>query len=91
MSDKKIRKLFVNRSLPVEVAELIDEIHSDNELNRENLSKSGLVGKALQEYKNKKLDQINEQIKGILPDPDTAGQDAQTKKIKNERRNIHIW
>lgn len=63
MSDKKIRKLFVNRSLPVEVAELIDEIHSDNELNRENLSKSGLVGKALLEYKNKKLSLINEQIK----------------------------
>ena len=55
MSEKKIRKLFVNRSLPVEVAELIDEIHSDNELNRENLSKSGLVGKALLDYKNKKL------------------------------------
>ncbi len=70
MSDKKIRKLFVNRSLPVEVAELIDEIHSDNELNRENLSKSGLVGKALLEYKNKKLSLINEQIKSIQPDPD---------------------
>lgn len=55
MYDKKIRKLFVNRSLPVEVAELIDEIHSDNDLNNENLSKSGLVGKALLEYKNKKL------------------------------------
>ncbi len=70
MSDKKIRKLFVNRSLPVEVAELIDEIHSNNELNRENLSKSGLVGKALLEYKNKKLSLINEQIKTIQPDPD---------------------
>jgi hypothetical protein len=56
MSEKKIRKLFVNRSLPVEVAELIDEIHSDNELNRENLSKSGLVGKALLDYKNKKTE-----------------------------------
>ena len=91
MSEKKIRKLFVNRSLPVEVAELIDEIHSDNELNRENLSKSGLVGKALLEYKNKKLSQINEQIKGSLPDPETVEQSTQTKKIKNERRNIHIW
>ena len=91
MSEKKIRKLFVNRSLPVEVAELIDEIHSDNELNRENLSKSGLVGKALLEYKNKKLDLINEQIKSTLPDPETVEQSTQTKKIKNERRNIHIW
>ena len=91
MSEKKIRKLFVNRSLPVEVAELIDEIHSDNELNRENLSKSGLVGKALLEYKNKKLNQMNEQIKTIPSDPDTAVQNDQTKKIKNERRNIHIW
>ena len=91
MSEKKIRKLFVNRSLPVEVAELIDEIHSDNELNRENLSKSGLVGKALLEYKNKKLNLINEQIRTNLSDPDTAEQNAQTKKIKNERRNIHIW
>ncbi len=70
MSDKKIRKLIVNKSLPIEVAELIDEIHSDNELNRENLSKSGLVGKALLEYKNKKLSLINEQIKTIQPDPD---------------------
>ena len=70
MSDKKICKLIVNRSLPIEVAELIDEIHSDNELNRENLSKSGLVGKALLEYKNKKLSLINEQIKTIQPDPD---------------------
>ena len=70
MSDKKIRKLFVNRSLPVEVAELIDEIHSDNELNRENLSKSGLVGKALLEYKNKKLSLINQQIKNNKLDPD---------------------
>ena len=60
MADKKIRKLFVNRSLPVEVAELIDEIHSDNELNRENLSKSGSVGRALLEYKNKKLNKITE-------------------------------
>jgi len=91
MSEKKIRKLFVNRSLPVEVAELIDEIHSDNELNRENLSKSGLVGKALLEYKNKKLNQMNEQIKTVPSDPDTVGQNAQTKKIKNESRNIHIW
>lgn len=91
MSEKKIRKMFVNRSLPVEVAELIDEIHSDNELNRENLSKSGLVGKALLEYKNKKLSQMNEQIKGNLSDPDTVEQSAQTKKIKNERQNIHIW
>ena len=91
MSEKKIRKMFVNRSLPVEVAELIDEIHSDNELNRENLSKSGLVGKALLEYKNKKLSQMNEQIKGNLSHPDTVEQSAQTKKIKNERQNIHIW
>jgi len=91
MSEKKIRKMFVNRSVPVEVAELIDEIHSDNELNRENLSKSGLVGKALLEYKNKKLNQMNEQIKSNLSDPDTVEQTAQTKKIKNERRNIHIW
>lgn len=83
--------MFVNRSVPVEVAELIDEIHSDNELNRENLSKSGLVGKALLEYKNKKLNQMNEQIKSNLSDPDTVEQTAQTKKIKNERRNIHIW
>ena len=60
MSEKKIRKLFVNRSLPVEVAELIDEIYSDNELNNENLSKSGLVGKALLEYKNRKLNRISE-------------------------------
>jgi arsenate reductase-like glutaredoxin family protein len=91
MSEKKIRKMFVNRSLPVEVAELIDEIHSDNELNRENLSKSGLVGKALLEYKNKKLNQMNEQIKSNLSDPDTVEETAQIKKIKNERRNIHIW
>ena len=91
MSEKKIRKMFVNRSLPVEVAELIDEIHSDNELNRENLSKSGLVGKALLEYKNKKMSQINEQIKSNLSDPDTVEETAQIKKIKNERRNIHIW
>jgi len=70
MSDKKIRKLFVNRSLPVEVAELIDEIHSNIELNRENLSKSGLVGKALMEYKNKKLSLINEQIKSKQLNPD---------------------
>ena len=63
MSDKKIRKQFVNRSLPLEVAELIDEIHSDNELNNENLSKSGLVGKALLEYKNSKLNRLNEQYK----------------------------
>jgi len=70
MSDKKIRKLFVNRSLPVEVAELIDEIHSNIELNRENLSKSGLVGKALLEYKNKKLSLINEQIKSKQLNPD---------------------
>ena len=91
MSEKKIRKLFVNRSLPVEVAELIDEIHSDNELNRENLSKSGLVGKALLEYKNKKLGLINGQTKSILNDPDTVEETAQIKKIKHERRNIHIW
>ena len=70
MSDKKIRKLFVNKSLPVEVAELIDEIHSNIELNRENLSKSGLVGKALLEYKNKKLSLINEQIKSKQLNPD---------------------
>ena len=70
MSDKKIRKLFVNRSLPVEVAELIDEIHSNIELNRENLSKSGLVGKALMEYKNKKLSLINEQINSKQLNPD---------------------
>ena len=91
MSEKKIRKMFVNRSLPVEVAELIDEIHSDNELNRENLSKSGLVGKALLDYKNKKLGLINEQIKSTMPDPETADQTTETKKLKNERRNIHIW
>lgn len=76
MSEKKIRKLFVNRSLPVEVAELIDEIHSDNELNRENLSKSGLVGKALLDYKNKKLSLLNEQIKSNLLDPDEIKQIA---------------
>ena len=63
MSDKKIRKQFVNRSLSLEVAELIDEIHSDNELNNENLSKSGLVGRALLEYKNRKLNQLNELYK----------------------------
>lgn len=63
MSDKKIRKLFVNRSLPVEVAELIDEIHSDTQLNNEHLSKSGIVGKALSEYKNKKLNKFNELYK----------------------------
>ena len=63
MSDKKIRKFYVNRSLPLEVAELIDEIHSDNDLNRENLSKSGLVGRALLEYKNRKLNQLNELYK----------------------------
>jgi len=74
MSEKKIRKLFVNRSLPVEVAALIDEIHSDNELNKENLSKSGLVGKALLDYKNKKLSQINVRIKGNLLDPDAINQ-----------------
>ena len=91
MSEKKIRRMFVNRSMPVEVAELIDEIHSDNELNRENLSKSGLVGKALLEYKNKKLNQMNEQIKINLSDPDTAEQNAQSKKIKNENRYIHKW
>ena len=93
MSEKKIRKMFVNRSLPVEVAELIDEIHSDNELNRENLSKSGLVGKALLEYKNKKLNQMNEHNKNNLSDPDqdTVEETAQIKKNKNERRNIHIW
>ena len=61
MSDKKIRKFFVNRSLPLEVAELIDEIHSDNELNNENLSKSELVDKALSEYKHSKLKQCKEQ------------------------------
>ena len=76
MSDKKIRKLFVNRSLPVEVAELIDEIHSDLELNRENLSKSGLVGKALSEYKNKKMSQINDKFKSNLLNPDTIEQTA---------------
>ncbi len=91
MSERKIRKQFVNRSLPVEVAELIDEIHSDNNLNRENLSKSGLVGKALLEYKNKKLGLFNEQIKSAQSDPETVEQTTQTKKIKNERRNIHIW
>ena len=63
MSDKKIRKFYVNRSLPLEVAELIDEIHSDIELNRENLSKSGLVGRALLEYKNRKLNQVNDLYK----------------------------
>ena len=63
MPDKKIRKFYVNRSLPLEVAELIDEIHSDNDLNRENLSKSGLVGRALLEYKNRKLNQLNELYK----------------------------
>ena len=68
MSDKKIRKLFVNRSVPLEVAELIDEIYSDTELNRENLSKSGLVGKALLDYKNKKLSQINDRLKTNLPE-----------------------
>ena len=68
MSDKKIRKLFVNRSVPLEVAELIDEIYSDTELNRENLSKSGLVGKALLDYKNKKLSQINDRFKANLPE-----------------------
>ncbi len=76
MSDKKIRKLFVNRSLPVEVAELIDEIHSNNELNKENLSKSGLVGKALLDYKNKKLSLLNEQIKSNAADPDIVKQTA---------------
>ncbi len=76
MSDKKIRKLFVNRSLPVEVAELIDEIHSDNELNREHLSKSGLVGKALLEYKNKKLSQLNDKFKSNLLNTDTIKQIA---------------
>lgn len=76
MSDKKIRKLFVNRSLPVEVAELIDEIHSDIELNRENLSKSGLVGRALFEYKNKKLSQIDDKFKRNLLNPDTIKQTA---------------
>ena len=91
MSEKKIRKMFVNRSLPVEVAELIDEIHSDNELNRENLSKSGLVGKALLEYKNKKLSQMNEQMKSNLSIPDTVEETTQIKEIKNERQNIHIW
>ncbi|MBK7446195.1 MAG: hypothetical protein IPJ45_09255 [Ignavibacteria bacterium] len=45
------------------MAELIDEIHSDNELNNENLSKSGLVGKALLEYKHRKLNQLNELYK----------------------------
>lgn len=74
MSDKKIRKLFVNRSLPVEVAELIDEIHSDNELNRENLSKSGLVGKALLEYKNKKLSLVDEQRNSSVLNPDNLNQ-----------------
>jgi len=63
MAEKKIRKFYVNRSLPLEVAELIDEIHSDNDLNRENLSKSGLVGRALLEYKNRKLNQLNELYK----------------------------
>ena len=91
MSEKKIRKMFVNRSLPVEVAELIDEIHSDNELNRENLSKSGLVGKALLEYKNKKLNQMNEQIKSNLSDPDTVEQTDKSKKHKNESLKLHKW
>lgn len=76
MSDKKIRKLFVNRSLPIEVAELIDEIHSDNELNRENLSKSGLVGKALLEYKNKKLSLVDEQRNSSVLNPDNLNQSA---------------
>ncbi len=91
MSEKKIRKMFVNRSLPVEVAELIDEIHSDNELNRENLSKSGLVGKALLEYKNKKLRKMNEQIKSNLSDPDTLEQTDTSKKHKNESVKLHKW
>lgn len=91
MSEKKIRKMFVNRSLPVEVAELIDEIHSDNELNRENLSKSGLVGKALLEYKNMKLSQMNEQIKSNLSDPDTVEQTDKSKKHKNESLKLHKW
>ncbi len=59
MSEKKFRRLFVNRSLPLDVAELIDEIHRDRVLNEDNLSKSGLVGKALQEYKNKKITKKN--------------------------------
>ncbi len=63
MLNKKIPRQFVNRSLPLEVAELIDEIHSDNELNNENLSKSGLVGAALLEYKNRKLNRLNELYK----------------------------
>lgn len=91
MSEKKIRKMFVNRSLPVEVAELIDEIHSDNELNRENLSKSGLVGKALLEYKNKKLRKMNEQIKSNLSDPDTLERTDTSKKHKNESLKLHKW
>ena len=63
MLNKKIPRQFVNRSLPLEVAELIDEIHSDNELNNENLSKSGLVGAALLEYKHRKLNWLNELYK----------------------------
>jgi hypothetical protein len=59
MSEKKSRRLFVNRSLPEDVAKLIDEIHGDKVLNKDNLSKSGLVGKALQDYKNKKIDKKN--------------------------------
>lgn len=55
MEEKKIRRQFVNRSLPIDVAQLIDEIHSNKKINSEHLSKSGLVGKALLEYKNKKL------------------------------------
>ena len=63
MLNKKIPRQFVNRSLPLEVAKLIDEIHSDNELNNENLSKSGLVGAALLEYKHRKLNWLNELYK----------------------------
>jgi len=66
MEEKKIRRLFVNRSLPVEVAELIDEIHGSKELNNDHLSKSGLVGKALQEYKNKKLIKKNYKNKNFI-------------------------
>ena len=71
MSDKKIRKFFVNRAVPLEVAELIDEIHCDKDLNMENVSKSGLVGKALLDYKNKRLCQINEynKTKALSQDP----------------------
>lgn len=91
MSEKKIRKLFVNRSLPVEVAELIDEIHSNTALNVENLSKSGLVGKALLDYKNKKLCQLDVPVASDVRNGDNMEQPIKTKKVKSERRNIYIW